>query len=95
MTTTGADVCAASSSRPHVVLVVAHCTMRALIVELLHRDHGCWTVSEIDSVSEIGHDASLHPDLVLVDIAGSKAGPYCPATGIRRGHRCVDAFQVP
>lgn len=158
MTTTRADVCAVSSSRPHVVLVVAHRTMRALMVELLHRDHGCWTVSEIDSVSEIGHDASLHPDLVLVDtadfatirgqlpptfalarvvvigpepdpayrhaalhdgagewlsrdfiaeelcpalrsalayIAGSRAGPYCPATGIRGGHRCVDASQVP
>ena len=69
MTITGADVFAAPTPQPHVVLVVAHRAMRALIVELLHRDQDRWTVSTIDSVSEIGHDASLHPDLAIVDTA--------------------------
>ena len=68
MTTTRADVSTVSTRRPHVVLVVAHRAMRALIVELLRRDHACWTVSAIDSVSEIDA-ASSHPDLVVVDTA--------------------------
>ncbi len=69
MTTTRADVCAASTCQPHVVLVVAHRAMRALIVELLQRDHGCWTVSAIGSVSELDDAASSQPDLVIVDTA--------------------------
>ncbi len=69
MTTTRADVYAVSAPRPHVGLVVAHRSLRALIIELLERDRGCWTVSAIGSVSEIGHDASLHPDLAIVDTA--------------------------
>ncbi len=69
MTTTRTDVCAVSSPRPHVAVVVAHHTMRALIVELLRRDLGSWTVSAIDGVSEIDHVAPPHPDLVIVDTA--------------------------
>ena len=69
MTTTRAEVCAVSTSRPHVVLVVAHRAMRTLIVELLRRDQGSWTVSAVDSVSEIDHTALSHPDLVIVDTA--------------------------
>ncbi len=69
MTTTRGEVCAVSTRPPHVVLVVVHRAMRAFIVELLNRDLGCWTVSEIDSVSQISHDARLHPDLVIVDTA--------------------------
>ncbi len=64
-----ADVCAASTYRPNVVLVVAHRAMRALIVELLQRDHGCWTVSAIGSLSELDDAASSQPDLVIVDTA--------------------------
>ena len=68
MTTRRADVSTMSTRRPHVLLVVAHRAMRALIVELLQRDHACWTVSAIDSVSEIDHTSS-HLDLVIVDTA--------------------------
>ncbi len=68
MTTTRTDVCAVSSPGPHVALVVTHRTMRSLIVELLERDLGCWTVSAIRDVSEIEHVATP-PDLVIVDTA--------------------------
>lgn len=67
MGTTRADVCALSTSRPQVALVVANRPMRALIVELLQRDQGCWTVAAIGSISEIDHAAPSHPDLVVVD----------------------------
>lgn len=69
MTTTRTDVCAMSPCQPHVVLVVAHRGMRNLIVELLRRDLGCWTVSVIDSVPEVDQSASSHPDIVIVDTA--------------------------
>ncbi len=53
------------AGRPHVVVAVAHYVMRALIVDLL--DRGFWAVSAVDSLSELGHVASAHPDLVIVD----------------------------
>ena len=68
MSTTRTDMCAASIPGTHVALVVAHRTMRALIVELLELDLGCWTVSAIRDVSEIDH-VSTPPDLVIVDTA--------------------------
>jgi len=69
MMRTRAEMCAVSTGPPHVVLVVAHHSMRDLIVELLHRDHRRWVVSAIDSVSDLDDTASSHPDLVIVDTA--------------------------
>lgn len=69
MTIAHAEVCNGWAGRTHVVLVVAHRAMRGLIVELLNRDHGCWAVSAVDSVSELDHTALSHPDLVIVDTA--------------------------
>ena len=43
--------------------------MREFIVELLHRERGAWSVSAVDSVSDLDRTASSHPDLVIVDTA--------------------------
>ena len=55
--------------RPHVVVAVAHRGMRALIVDLLGRDHGCWTVSAIDGVAGLRAAVTSRPDVVVVDAA--------------------------
>lgn len=69
MTITPVEVCTASNRMLRVVLVVVHRGMRELIGELLQRDRGCWSVSAIDRVSDIDHDASSQPDLMIVDTA--------------------------
>ena len=60
---------AVSTGRLHVVLVVAHEAMRALIVDLLNLDGGHWVVSAVDGVAELGDVVSSHPDLVVIDTA--------------------------
>ncbi len=68
MTVTRAED-AVSTGRLHVVLVVAHEAMRALIVDLLNLDGGHWVVSAVDGVAALGDDVSSHPDLVVIDTA--------------------------
>ena len=69
MTVTRAEGDAVSTGRLHVVLVVAHGAMRALIVDLLDLDGGHWVVSAVDGVAELGDVVSSHPDLVVIDTA--------------------------
>ena len=69
MTTTPADVGNDWAGRPHVVVIVAHRATRDFIVELLSRDEGCWSVTAVDTVSELDNIGSSSPGLVIVDTA--------------------------
>ena len=64
-----AQVTNATSRPAHVVLVVAHSAMRALIIDLLDRDGGRWTVTAVDSVAELADNTTVGPVLVVVDTA--------------------------
>lgn len=61
-----ADTCPVCASRPCVLIAVSHPAMRRLILELLDREHGCW--SSFLLAGELRKAvANLSPALVLLD----------------------------
>ena len=69
MPTKVAEVCSVPVDPTQVVVAIAHRAMRALIVDLLKCDHGCWTVSAIDGVAGLSAAVTSQPDVVVVDAA--------------------------
>ena len=69
MTIGPGDVCPVSAGRPQVVVAVAHRAMRALIVDLLAAEHGCWAVSAVAGMAGLVGAITTQPDLVVVDAA--------------------------
>ena len=58
--------CPVCASSPTVLVAVAHPMMRRLILDLLDREHGCWTASLLSG--ELGDALRTGtPDLVVVD----------------------------
>jgi len=58
--------CPVCDCSPHVLIAVRHATMRRLILELLEREHGCWTPVQLEGeLSEAL--ATLEPELVVID----------------------------
>ena len=69
MTTGPGNVCPVCAGRPQVVVAVAHRAMRALIVDLLAAEHGCWAVSAVAGMAGLVGAITTQPDLVVVDAA--------------------------
>lgn len=61
-----ADRCPVCDGSPRVLIAVAHPAMRRLILELLEREHGCWTACPLETeLAAAVHN--LDPDLVVID----------------------------
>lgn len=60
------EQCPVCATCPRVLIALAHPAMRRLILELLHREPGCWTAS-INSGELAGAVRDLSPDLVIID----------------------------
>ena len=64
------EQCPVCAGTPTVLVAVAHRTLRALTVELLEREHGCWDVQALEVPSDLARAlTSAPPDLVVVDAA--------------------------
>lgn len=60
--------CRVCSGAPSVVVVVAHPTLRRLIVELLERDEACWQLRAVAHQPDLAAAvAAEEPDLVILD----------------------------
>ncbi len=60
--------CLVCTGAPSVIVVVAHATLRRLIVELLERDQACWQLRTVAHRPDLAAAIlAERPDLVLVD----------------------------
>ena len=60
--------CPVCAGTPTVLVAVAHPTLRALTVELLEREHGCWRARALAEPSGLaGEVRRAPPDLVVID----------------------------
>jgi hypothetical protein len=66
--------CPVCDGSPRVLVAVEHFAMRRLILELLRREHGCWTTFELDGELSAAI-RRRHPDLVVIDDDGFR--PCC------------------
>ena len=62
------DPCPVCDAQPRVVIAVRHVPTRAMIIELLTREHGCWAPEPVDDPEQLAAALSgAPPDLIVVD----------------------------
>lgn len=67
------ETCPVCSGTPRVLVALSHPLMRQFTLELLDRDHGCWSAVALDCSDPLEAMRTLHPDLVVLDAATFRA----------------------
>ena len=63
-----AERCPVCDAQPRVVVAVRHAPTRAMIIELLAREHGCWAPEAVEDPEELAAAMTGDPpDLIIVD----------------------------
>ena len=67
------ESCPVCSGTPLVLVALSHPMMRQFTLELLDREHGCWSASALDGAEPLEAMRNLRPDLVVLDAATFRA----------------------
>ena len=67
------ETCPVCSGTPRVLVALSHPLMRQFTLELLDRDHGCWSAVALDGAEPLEAMRALRPDLVVLDAATFRA----------------------
>lgn len=59
--------CPVCDGRPRVLVALSHPMMRRFTLELLERDHACWSAEALDGEDLVGAARDRRSDLVILD----------------------------
>lgn len=83
------ESCPVCSGTPRVLVALSHPLMRQFTLELLERDHGCWSAIALDGAQPLEAMRRLRPDLVVLDAATFRAGQCAHGCGYPCGRMVV------
>lgn len=67
------DSCPVCNGRPRVLVALTHPMMRRFTLELLDRDHACWSAEALDGDDVLRAVQCQRPDLVILDASAFSA----------------------
>lgn len=81
--------CPVCNGRPRVLVALSHPMMRRFTLELLDRDHACWSAEALDDEDVLRAARDRRPDLVILDAATFGACHCAESCGFPCGRMVV------